>query len=195
VNDSHRPAFAKGIGALALSFGRPIDQPLLEAYWLLLRDLDLEQFVAAVVAAGKTLKWFPKPVEILELAGAGPTATAALRKAAIAQAWEAVRTAMDRYDYTHSVDFGPLVNAVIRNLGGWQYLCSRSLRDLVWDRKKFEELYEAFAVSRCELRGDPLSGRFGGEPVRIAIPGQGRPPRQLEAVAETDWTGLIEGKS
>lgn len=192
MTDADKVTFAASLSALGVAFGHRVDRRLLAAYWPFLRDLDLTTFCAAVVAAGNTLKFFPRPAELRELAGAGETAA---RKAAIATAWQAVRLAMDRFDYTSSVDFGPLVNAIVRNLGGWQYLCSRSLPDLVWDRKKFEELYEVFTMSRCELRGEPLSGYFGSEPVRIAIPGQAEPRRQLEAVGDTDWTGMIEGES
>lgn len=174
MSDAEKRQFKTALLALGVTFGVPVDKPLLAAYWQFLRGLDLQAFGVAVEAAGRTLKWFPKPAELLDLAGAGATA----RKAAAAEAWEAVCVAMGRYDYTMSVDFGPLVNAVIRNLGGWQALCGKSLRELVWERKKFEEVFELFGTSRAQLRGEPLQGRFGGEPARIAIGGQ-VPQRQL----------------
>lgn len=177
MNDDDRNAFGTSMVALGVVFNQPVDGVMLDAYWLFLSGLDKTAFGAAVFAAGRTLKWFPKPAELLELAGAGATA----RRGEVADAWEAVRTAMDRYDYIHSVDFGALVNAVVRNLGGWQALCARSSRELIWERKRFEEIYELFSISKAELRGDPLPGYFGGKPTRIAIGGK-LPPLRIEPV-------------
>lgn len=121
----------------------------------------------------------PTPAELLELASAGgPRALAA----EIAEAWGAVRAAMDRHDYTTSVDFGTLVNAVVNNLGGWQQLCDKSIPDLVWERKKFEELYAAFRAKPPGEMPDAgfCRGSFGGAPVRIAIGGS-KPLIAIEA--------------
>lgn len=171
-------AFGRALKDLGLVFGQPVDAPFMRAYFQVLRDLPLEAFLSACAAATAKLRWYPKPAELLELAGAGATAM----KAAIAAAWEAVRGAMTRYDYLYTVDFGPLVNAVVRNLGGWQRLCNCTERELIWERKKFEEVCELFMNSRTQLRGEPLPGKYYAEPVRIAIGGR-LPPLQIEAVA------------
>jgi hypothetical protein len=169
MTDQDKRAFADALTALGLATGAVVTKPLLAAYWALLRPLPLETFLTATEAAGRTLRWFPRPAELLDLGGAGASA----RKAAIAAAWEAVRAAMDRYDYLQTVDFGPTVNAVIRNMGGWQWLCGRSERALTWDRKKFEELTELYVVSPPHaLRGEPLPGTCFPRPVRIAIDGR-----------------------
>ena len=174
-------AFGGALKALGLIFGQAVDRPLMKAYFEVLQPLPLDAFLGAADAAKRELKWFPKPAELLDLAGAGESARKAARSAAIAAAWEAVRGAMDRYDYTHSVDFGMTVNAVVRNLGGWEALCARSLRDLIYERKRFEALLDVYLLCPPrELRGEPLPGRFGGEPVRIAIAGR-MPPLQIAA--------------
>jgi hypothetical protein len=172
MTDADRKDFGIAMAALGFALGKTVEREELDAYWQFLRDLDLEALKRAVGMAGRTLRFFPKPSELRELAGRS-------RSADIATAWEAVRAAMDRYDYTHSVDFGPLVNAVVRNLGGWVEICGKSILQLVWVRKDFERVYEAFAsTDHASLRGEPLRGAFGGEPVRIAIAGV-TPPLQL----------------
>jgi len=164
--------FKAAIAALAGTFGRVVEPAMLKGYEVGLSDLTDEQLAAGTSRALREAKFMPSPSELRDLAGRS-------RKADIAIAWEAVRAAMDRYDYTMSVDFGPLVNAVVRNLGGWVELCGKSIPQLVWVRKDFERVYEAFAsTEHASLHGEPLRGAFGGEPVRIAIGGV-TPPLQL----------------
>lgn len=89
--DTDKRAFADSLTALGMVFGVPVDKALLAAYWLFLSDLELAAFGAAVKAAGSRLKFFPRPAELLDLAGAGEVERKAARVAAIAAAWEAVR--------------------------------------------------------------------------------------------------------
>ena len=148
-----------------------------EIYWSVLKDrLSLEQFKSACSKAAASAKFMPKPAELLEAVGlAGAKAMAAR----VAEAWDAVRGAMDRHDYTTSVDFGTLVNAVIRTMGGWQELCEKTVPELVWVRKDFERLYEALAEKPLDqLNGSYHLGAFKGTPVPIAIGGVA-PPRQI----------------
>ena len=172
MTEQERTTFSDSMTALGVIFGQAVDKTMRQAYWQFLRDLPMPDFLRAIEAAGKTLKWFPKPAELRELSGAGVAVNAA-------EAWEAVIGAMRKHDYTASVDFGPLVNAVVRNLGGWLWLCDRSERDLTFERKKFEELYAAHATKDpAHLNGAPLLGQFGGTPVPIAI-GGALPPKQI----------------
>jgi len=177
--------------ALGVIFGAVVNAPVRQAYWQFLRDLDLQAFLRAVDTAGKTLKFFPKPAELRELSGAGVAL-------ASAQAWEAVRGAMDKHDYTATVDFGPHVNAVVRNLWGtWPAACARSLRDLTFDRTRFEALYRELAT-KPELKGAPLRGTLDRcEVVRVPIGGVLPPaalPGKSSVVSET-VRELAEGKS
>jgi hypothetical protein len=166
MTTADRKTFGDAMTALQVAFGQKPDVAVTNVYWALLSDLDLPDFLRGVGACGRTLKWFPKPAEIREAAGVSPAS-------ACAEAWDVVRAAIDRFDYTRSVDFGVLVNAVIRNLGGWRFLCDRSVTDLnVWTRKEFERVYALLSRKDTrELYGPALLGAFGGEPVRIAICG------------------------
>lgn len=171
-----RKRVTAAVTMLAETFRQTLGAGALEGYWIALRDLTAEELAHATGRAVREGRFMPTPAELLELAGWGGTRASAI---AAAQAWEAVRTAMDRHDYTTSVDFGPLVNAVVRNLGGWVALCDKSVPDLVWVRKDFERLYSDFGSKPPEsLNGAPLRGQFGGAPVRIAIGGV-MPPLQI----------------
>lgn len=169
--------FRGAMATLGLTFGRdPL--PLLDAYWEVLSCLTDTEMSRAFSRALTECRFFPVPVELLTFAGRGPRSLLA----EAGEAWEAVRAAMDLHDYTTSVDFGPLVNAVVRNLGGWVWLCGQTVPDLVWRRKDFERVYVEFAPKPAEqLRGDPLRGAFGGTPARVSIGGV-TPKRALPLV-------------
>lgn len=155
--------FGDALTALGIAFGTEVGSAMREVYWRLLSDLDVSAVIRGCETAGRTLKWFPKPAEIRDLSGESTEARAA-------EAWEAVRTAMDRHDYTVSVDFGPLVNAVVRNLGGWRWLCDQKLTALPFVRKDFERVFGAFVSKPPEsLHGEALQGSMGGVTMRIPI--------------------------
>lgn len=189
-----RETFAVAMTMLGETFGRALTDPMLDGYWLALEELTEAELKSAVRVAVTTQKFMPSPAELLAFAGHGK-----IQASAIAEAWEAVRTAIDCHDYTASVDFGPLVNAVVRNLGGWDRLCRLDLEALnVWARKEFERIYEAFASKDVGmLNGAPHRGAFHGPPIRISIGGK-LPPKQIEAPTNgvaSALRGLAEEKS
>lgn len=169
-------AFAAGMGALASVFNRALDKAAIRAYELALEELSSEEMAIAAGAALKACRFMPTPAELL--AFGKPPRNLAIEAA---DAWEAVCEAMNRHDYTDSVDFGPLVNAVVRNLGGWVSLCDATKTDLKFGRKTFERLYAEFASKPLDgLRGEPLIGAHRTTPVRVPIAGK-VPPLQLPA--------------
>ena len=171
MTDDDKPRFSDALTALGVVCGQQVNKVTLQAYWHFLSDMELAAFLGAVETAGRTLKFFPKPAELRELGGESI-------KAETAEAWGAVMDAKRRHDYTTSVNFGPLVNAVIANMGGWLRLCDRTLDELVWDRKKFEELYAAFRTKVPSNAPAFLRGAFGSVVVPVAIAGK-VPPKAL----------------
>jgi hypothetical protein len=180
MTDTDKAKFTDALTLLGVAQGARPDAAVIPAYWMFLRDLELTAFLRACGVAGRTLKWFPKPSELRELALGSITGRAAL-------AWEAVMGAIRKYSYTTSVDFGPLVNAVVRALGGWLWLDDKTTDELVWVRKDFERVFEDFALRAPEqLHGAPLLGQFGGPPVRIAIAGEAEPRGALTESGRLD---------
>ncbi len=172
-----REAIVTAVTLLAAQFNRETSAPLFESYWLVLSDLSPEEIATATRRALSEGRFMPTAAELLKFSGHARSAVFDC-----ACAWEAVRRAVDQHDYTTSVDFGPLVNAIVRNMGGWLRLCDLGRDALdVWARKDFERLFAEFSEKDPgTLHGEPHAGQFGGAPVRIAIGGK-MPPLQITA--------------
>jgi hypothetical protein len=176
-----RQTFATTIAVLFAAYDKPLTDLAVEAYWLALERLDPTELATVMRRALAEAKFMPTPSELLTFAGKGRNVAAEG-----ALAWQAVRRAIDAHDYSvGSIDFGPRVNAVLRNLGGWDTLCRATLGELDnpgWLRKRFEEVYGLFSETHPDrLNGDPLPGPLearGRADVRVAIEGQPA-PRQI----------------
>src|SRR5262245_21150530 len=170
-----RDKCVSAIVGMATTFGRELPALALDGYWHALRDLDEQQLGRATARALREHKYMPSAAALRELAGAAAPSV----EVGAMIAWQAVRSAIDRHDYlVASIDFGPLVNAVIRNLGGWDTMCRATLTELDnpgWLRKRFDEVYQAFAcVPADRLHGDPLDGALpakyvGGAHVLVPV--------------------------
>lgn len=190
-----REAFVAVMNMLGETFNRPMTAGLLEGYWLAVEDLSEEELRKATRAALASSKFMPAPAELR--AFARPPRNPNVD---VVQAWQAVRRAIDKHDYlVASIDFGPLVNAVIRNLGGWDTFCRATLPELDnpgWLRKRFDEIYKSLATSDPQtLHGDPLEGALppkwiGGKHVTVSL--DGKPERlRIEANGASDARASI----
>lgn len=202
---TNREAFVTGLAVLGATFDRKLATAAVEGYWLALSDLSEDEWKGLMKRALSECKFMPAPAELLVMAR--PKADPGV---AAIQAWQAVRKAIDKYDYlVATIDFGSLVNAVIRNLGGWDALCKASLPELDnpgWLRKRFEEVYHSLSTSEpSALHGEPLKGALpprwdrpkhvvislDGTPDRLRIESNGDARKSIAAhVAE-----LADGKS
>lgn len=152
-------AIKTAVTLLATTFNREVSDTLLDAYWTGLSGLSAQELSAATKRALAECKFMPPPAVLLKYARPPRNLEA---EAAIA--WEAVRRAIDCHDWSvSSIDFGSHVNAVVRQLGGWDALCRAALADLdIWKRKEFERLYLALADQNLEHIGQPLDGPRDG---------------------------------
>jgi hypothetical protein len=195
---TNREGFVVVMEMLGEAYARPLTDIMLDAYWLVLEDLsETEIRGAARAALSSTSKFMPTPGELL--------AYARPRKAAnvdAIQAWQVVRKSIDKFDYlVATIDFGPLVNAVIRNLGGWDTLCTATLAELDnpgWLRKRFEDVYKALSTAEpTTLHGDPLAGALPPKyinPKSVIVPLDGsQPSLRLEASGADDARKAIQG--
>lgn len=174
-----REVFGTVLAMLGATFDRKVTPGMLEGYWTVLEHLSEDEIKAATKRALAECKFMPAPSEMLALAR--PARDPNL---AAIQAWQEVRKAIDVHDYlVASIDFGPLVNAVIRNLGGWDTLCRATLPELDnpgWLRKRFEEVYAALSTANPQaLHGSPLAGALPPkwqDPKHVVIAIEGEPP-------------------
>lgn len=147
MTNADRGRFASLLAALAASFGKEADEATAEGYWIGLCDLEIGEVELACQRAIRECKFFPVPVELRRLAG---QISAPLRAVT---AWGVVSAAVGSVGYMTSVDFDdPIINATVRNMGGWPRLCSLGSEDFsVWARKEFERVYSAL----CEAGTSP----------------------------------------
>ena len=176
---TNREAFVTALAVLGATFDRKLTAPAIEGYWLALSDLDESAFRIAMKRAVTECKFMPSPSELL--AFARPKVNPGVDAL---QTWQVVRKAIDKHDYlVATIDFGPLVNAVVRNLGGWDTLCKATLPELDnpgWLRKRFEEVYRLLATAEpTTLHGEPLTGALPANyrnPPNVVIAIDGKPP-------------------
>jgi len=177
-----RESFVTLMEMLGETFNRPLTGGLLEGYWLVLEDLTEAEMRAAVKGALMSSKFMPTPGEL----------RAVIRRPIgsaldAIQAWQVVRKAIDKFDYlVNTIDFGPLVNAVIRNLGGWDTLCTATLPELDnpgWLRKRFEEVYRSLATA------DPQS--IHGEALTGALPPKWDPKDKRDYIVPLDGSAPV----
>ena len=143
MNELDRKGFSNVMQLLAATYDKEATMDLMEAYWGALKDLSLDDIKQSASEAMKRLEWMPKPAQLRKLAGdVEPDQRAAI-------AWQSVRKALSKHGTYKSVDFSdPVVNATIRNMGGWTELGKKDMKDFdVWTRKEFERIYQAIYAS------------------------------------------------
>lgn len=195
MEKQHKPRFLQSLEALAELYQRELSAAAIEMWWRAMAHIPVAAFEAAVAKAAITCDRFPLPVKIRELAGEMAAGERAV------MAWAAMRRAARTHGSYRSIDFDdPLINATVRNMGGWIQICATDEKDFdVWGRKEFERIYKALMTSGVsEEAARPLVGThelnnegvdWGGRllsdgPVKVktALPPHYRPVvRQLSA--------------
>ena len=163
------PRFTEMLAALASTFNREADRPFFMGYEMALDDLPIEAIERACRRAIRKCKFMPSGAELRELAGE------LSGDARPALAWRAFEKAVVAQGGYRSVLFDdPLINATVRNLGGWQRCCELPAEEFdKWLRKDFLATYEAYM--RGGVNGDghfPLVGIFAQQ---NAIAGKSHP--------------------
>ena len=149
--------FSIAINALAIMYPNDVTPALLEAYWQSLRDLTDEQLERGISICMRTCRFRPLPVEIRDASGAEAVKPA--DRAVLA--FQALKTACSRVGAFRSPDFDDaLINATVRNLGGWSRACDMPVSEFdTWYRKDFIEVYQMFCRAGTNSEQDaPLIG-------------------------------------
>jgi len=190
----------------------PPSQILLDVYWQAFKPYSDEDIQKAFEIAMTTLKWFPKPVEILEILD-GPVGSKA------SEAWRCLISAMEHVGAYRSVTFeDKTIHAVVNAWGGWDAICRITADELRFKAKEFKELYNSYKHKPIEI--PKLIGRVEadnllqgypehvGEPVHISFTPSGIllkgydpdfDPKMLqekmedeEQISAEDWQALRE---
>lgn len=133
--------FLQCLTLLAESFNRKVSSLLIETYWQCLETYPFAQVKQAMLSTlqNPDRKWgMPTPADLVVILQ-GDSRSYALK--AWGQVVTAIRT-VGRYD---SVIFDhPIIHCVIRDMGGWVYLCQQPEKELPFLRHEFEKRYRDY---------------------------------------------------
>lgn len=181
------------IAALALAFGKESPTAMLLGYAMGLDDITTPELKRAVQRAMKECKFMPVPMELRELAG---IATGSQRAAL---AFDIFANAVSIHGVYASVTFDdPLINATVRNLGGWERCCNVGAEEDVskfdvWLRKEFERVYSGMLKSGATAEMCcPLGGLIDRENRANGYPT--KPLRLIACDLPKHPAGLIRGE-
>jgi hypothetical protein len=147
--------FLQCLTLLAESFNRKVSSLLIETYWQCLETYPFAQVKQAMLSTlqNPDRKWgMPTPADLIVILQ-GDSRSYALK--AWSQVVTAIRT-VGRYD---SVIFdNPIIHCVIRDIGGWVYLCQQPEKELSFLRHEFEKRYRDYQGKPlpnypCSLKG------------------------------------------
>ena len=144
MKESDFGRFGAMLAMLGATFGVEADTPLVSGYWAALRDLDAVNFSSACDQALKTLKFFPKPLELRELAIGNTRALNAT------DAW--VIVAKRAGDPWAPKCTDPLAAKIVGLLGGYKRLGQMRAGEFDRARREFEEKYTELAKNRPALQ-------------------------------------------
>jgi len=163
-NDLERFTNAFRLCWATLANNKP-EQPLLyKVYYDSLINFSIEQVESSFSKATTGLKWYPKPVERIELITGSDECNGDV------QATNVLKAISQVGGYT-SVNFNdPVTHAVIdRVYGGWVKLCQEQLeKDNQWFLKDFSKYYKSFKTKGVEKYGH-LGGRIESQNSEIGI--------------------------
>lgn len=146
MNQEEKKAMLVGVSALCEAFGRKPSEATYKAFEWGLDGLTVAQMNQAFSRAlRETRKFMPPPADLRILAGEQTAEDRSVR------AWQTVLDNLYLGPYKH-VDFAEdlLINATIRNLGGWPNFIARFTDEEAekWVRKEFLHTYERLAHAR-----------------------------------------------
>lgn len=124
----------RGVGRM---FGQDLDDVVLDAYWIALRDWTLKDFEAACAHLMSNSKFMPRPADFN-----------ALRKAGEPTPSEAWQTAMDNCLgwRTGSSNAGEMIDSVVRSVGGYRAIALADEETaLPHIERRFKEAYTQLA--------------------------------------------------
>ncbi len=135
-----RTEFVQGMALLQSAIGKSMTDAQVAAWFAMLRDLTPDQLRQGIVETLREHQYagFPPIGAILKNSGAERSVD---DEALLA--WAEVRSAIRKYGYTDSMDFGATVNATVRQLGGWQQITETPSEQMQWVEKRFIEHYRS----------------------------------------------------
>ncbi len=149
-----REVVIKYLTALAEIHNKPLSEVTIMIYWKVLEKYSSGQLESAFDQIIKSSKFFPKPVEIIEMIAGGKEDRALT-------AWTRTINAVRKYGHYSSVDFGdPLIVRTISLIGGWGHLCRNTTDEMIWTQKEFERVYKNLIISNYSGKDTKVIGHI-----------------------------------
>jgi hypothetical protein len=112
---------------------------LIDLYWKVLEPFTDEQCEKAFQEVIISSRFFPKPVDMIELIHGK-------RDHESTRAWLSAYDAICRVGNYSSVKFrDPVIHSVIGSMGGWPTFCSMTTDEAKWKQKEFERIYQVIS--------------------------------------------------
>jgi hypothetical protein len=132
-----RKRFLNAFGTLCVTFDKAASNILMDIYFNALIQFTIEQVETAISEAIGTLKFFPKPAELIQLCK-GPQGSSEDKALS---AWSKLMGSLEAGAPPIN---DPCITKTISTLGGWDHLISLSYAELGWIEKRFIEYYAHF---------------------------------------------------
>jgi len=159
-----RPEFRDILAGMSEIFGKEISRIGMRFYFEALSEFPIEDVRRAAGEAIRTLKFFPRPVELIELIRGSDRQYAA-------EAWrlvcEHVRSGRWRRDTTGNQE----LEQAVRLMGGWSRLGGMLESEIPFREKEFIEKFEIVRSSPPALKQGDVLGQLGFKPKLIDGPG------------------------
>lgn len=138
-----RGKFAASFAAMAAVFGKEPNSAVVEIYFRALERFSATEVEAGISKACSTLKFFPKPVELIECITGGD---GRLEDRAMVEACRVLDTIKSVGTYASVVFDDPVTQAVIvQHFGGWARFAELRQENEKWFLRDFASAYQAFA--------------------------------------------------
>jgi len=154
----NKKQFLNIMNGAAVIYDKDLSPDLLSSYWAIFRGYNLDKFKGAMNEICRTLKFWPKPSEIIEVMDRhkGPVAVEARAE----QQWRIVIRAVRSGGAGREPVFTDKTTAwLIKNQIRWGYLCEMLQSDEKWEQKRFCRSYELIKENPGALR---IEGGAGG---------------------------------
>lgn len=142
--------FAMAFGSMCTVFDKEISPVLNKAYFETLKAFDIAQVETAISKAISTLKWFPKPIELVEMITGGQKQIENLGLVAAHKIVSHLQAYGSRV--YPNLDDDPIAQHLMARR--WPYLrwSSNVLEsELKWWVKEFSEAYNAYSATEAPL--------------------------------------------
>lgn len=166
MTQADKARFATALAGMGEVFDREIKIAVAEIYFRALERFSIDEVEAGISKACSSLRFFPKPVELIEaITGGGQN----LEDKAHVEATKALGAVKNVGTYSTVVFDDPVSQAVImQHFGGWYRLSELMAADEKWFLKDFAKAYASFARSGIKHFGSMPGLSSGSNALRGA---------------------------